>query len=765
MRRLALLLAGLWLAPTLAPAQPMGLNVDAVEVQGNRRSEIEAILSVAQTRAGAPLDKLKLRSDIKAIFRLGFYSDVRAQLSEREGRWVLTFVVEEKPSIREIRFEGNDELEEEELTDVVDLKAFGVLDRAKVNRNAEKIKALYVEKGYFLAEINWRFDPQADNTVDVVFLINEKQEIKVARITVVGNEAVSDETIKENIETREGGGMAVLSGGGTFSEEGFERDILRINQIYYDRGYIKARVGDPSVQLSADRSQIFITIPVEEAERFKNGTIDISGDFLRPKEELMDKVTMKEGAWFSSTDLRDTINNIGEIYKDEGYAYVNVVPNTMVDDDAKKVDLIIDIAQGEKVRFGRIRVVGNTRTRDKVIRRELRVYEGELYSSSGLRRSQRLVTRLGFFETVNITTHPSGDDRTMDVLVEVKEKPTGTFQVGAGFSSFESFVGQAQIAQNNLFGHGQSLSFMATLSKVRTIANVQFSDNYFLDTKVRFAINLFRFETSYQDFTRKSLGGDLTLGYPLGDDWSVAGTYTLEDVDVEQGGYNANTGGTTANLFGDGITSSLRLSLYYDTRNNRLFPSSGWFISGSVEEASEYFLSENLFTRYRSRARYYYDLGWNITLKLNSEWGLITSPERTGVPIYERFFVGGPLSVRGFRRNTLGPEIDVPDSVRPDAATAGFNIGGTEQLILNAELEFPVFQKVGIRGVVFADFGNAFQREDAWSDKFDQMRSAWGLGIRWFSPIGPLRFEWGFPLEPLPGEETSVFDFSIGNFF
>ncbi|MBU1431135.1 BamA/TamA family outer membrane protein, partial [Myxococcota bacterium] len=357
------------------------------------------------------------------------------------------------------------------------------------------------------------------------------------------------------------------------------------------------------------------------------------------------------------------------------------------------------------------------------------------------------------------------DDRTMDVLVEVKEKPTGTFQVGAGFSSFESFVGQAQIAQNNLFGHGQSLSFMATLSKVRTIANVQFSDNYFLDTKVRFAINLFRFETSYQDFTRKSLGGDLTLGYPLGDDWSVAGTYTLEDVDVEQGGYNANTGGTTANLFGDGITSSLRLSLYYDTRNNRLFPSSGWFISGSVEEASEYFLSENLFTRYRSRARYYYDLGWNITLKLNSEWGLITSPERTGVPIYERFFVGGPLSVRGFRRNTLGPEIDVPDSVRPDAATAGFNIGGTEQLILNAELEFPVFQKVGIRGVVFADFGNAFQREDAWSDKFDQMRSAWGLGIRWFSPIGPLRFEWGFPLEPLPGEETSVFDFSIGNFF
>jgi outer membrane protein insertion porin family len=353
----------------------------------------------------------------------------------------------------------------------------------------------------------------------------------------------------------------------------------------------------------------------------------------------------------------------------------------------------------------------------------------------------------------------------MDVLVEVKEKPTGTFQVGAGFSSLESFIAQAQIAQNNLFGRGQSLSLQAQISKIRTIANVRFADDYFLDSQFRFAIDLFRFETAFEDFTRSSYGGDVTLGYPLSDDWSVATTYTLEQVDVQAGGFGTTGAPSIANLFSDGRTSSMQLALYYDTRDNRLFPSSGWFVSGSVEEASQYFGSENLFTRYRARARYYYPLGWDIVLKTNAEWGLITSPEETGVPIFERFFVGGPLSVRGFRRNTLGPEIAVPASRFPDAPTVEQDIGGTEQLILNAEFEYPIFQKVGIRGVFFLDGGNAFDRRDPVGDKLGDLRYSWGFGIRWISPIGPLRFEWGFPFSPREGEESSVFDFSIGNFF
>ncbi len=764
------LVASTGLGPAKALAQPTapvsgGLAVDRVEVRGNRRSESEAILQLVATRAGTNLDRARLQSDVRAIFQMGFYTDVQVDLTEAEGKSVLTFIVTEKASIRSIKFEGNDELDEDDLKAVVDLKEFGILDLAKVTRNAEKLKDLYTEKGYFLAEVNYEVVELGDNEVDVLFRIVEKQEVKVARITIVGNKALTDTEIKENLETQEGGFLEFLTSAGSFKAEAFERDSMRVNQFYMDKGYITARVGQPKIELSPDKREMYLTIPVEEGERYKTGDLDISGDMLRPKDELMKLVRLEKGEWFSSTLLRETINGIGELYKDEGYAYVNPTPNTNVDPEAKTVSLILEIDKGKKVRFGRINIVGNARTRDKVIRRELRIYEGEWYSSTGIKRSKQLIQRLGYFETVEINTNRGATDDTMDVVVEVKEKPTGTFQVGAGFSSLESFIAQAQISQNNLFGRGQTLSLQATLSKLRTIASLQFADDYFMDTRVRFATDIYRIENNYEDFTRSSIGGSLTFGYPLTDDWSVAGTYTLEHVEVTRGGYGSRTVPTLANLDGQGITSSIRGSLIYDTRNNRLFPTEGFYGIASVEEAHELFLSENEFTRYTARLRYYIDLTLDMVLKLNTEVGQIVSPERTGVPIYERYFVGGPLTVRGFRRLSLGPKLTVFDAQRPDSGTFKYNVGGTQQLLMNAEFEFPIFQKVGIRGVFFTDGGNAFDREDPIGEKLESLRFSWGFGIRWFSPIGPLRFEWGFPFEANPDEESSVFEFSIGNFF
>jgi len=761
------LLGLLLLLPFAAGAQTPGVTVGAVKVEGNRRSEPDAILAAVATRVDTRFDRERVRSDIRAIFQLGFYRDVRVDLSEVEGTWVVTYIVEEKPSVHEVRTEGNEEIDDDELNDVLDVKAFGILDLAKVNRNADKIEDPYTEKGYFLAEVDWQIVDLPDNQVDVVFRITEKQEVKVARIVIVGNQALSDEYITDRLETRVGGFLGFMSGAGSFKQEAFDRDQLRLGQFYYDQGYIKARVGEPKVELSPDKAELYLTIPVEEGERFRTGPVDISGDFLKPKDELMSLVTMKEGEWFSSTRLRESLDAVGKVYKDEGYAYVELVPQTMVNEESKVVGITLDINQGKKVRFGRIRVVGNTRTRDKVIRRQMRIYEGEYYSSAGLERSERLITRLGFFETVELRTARGDTDDTMDVVVEVKEKATGTFQIGAGFSSIESFVAQAQIAQNNLFGRGQSLSLQATLSQLRTIAQIRFSDDYLMDTDVQFAANIYRYETSYESFTRSSLGSDITFGYPLSDDWSVSATYTLEDVQVEEGGFGRSSDTVRiANYFNNGLTSSLRLGLYWDTRNNRLFPSEGFYANVSVEQAAGYLGSENLFTRYRARYRYYYDLGLNMILKLNTEWGLITSPDRNGPPIFERFFVGGPLSVRGFFRYSLGPTIPVPDNASPTGAgTNDLNIGGTEQMVVNAEYEFPIFQKLQIRGVFFVDGGNAFDKRDEYIDKLEQFRFAWGFGVRWFSPIGPLRFEWGFPFQPREGEDSSVFDFSIGNFF
>ena len=757
-----------FLQPIIDPSHASSsATLDEVRVRGNRRSETDAILRLVKSREGTEFNRAQLRSDIKAIFGLGYYSDIEVEWSEVDGRNILTFVVTEKPSVRKVIYSGNSELEEDDLKGVVDIREFSVLDQAKINRNAEKIKDLYIEKGYFLAEVTWRIEEAPDNQADVIFEITEKVKVKISRIEIVGNEAISDEEIHKNIETREGsrvlGVFDNLTGAGTFKAEAFERDIMRIHQFYYDRGYIKAKVGDHKIELSPDRRELILTIPVDEGERFK--TVDISGDLLKPKEELMKMVRLKEGEWFSSTDLRNTIEAIGELYKDEGYAYVNIVPNTQVDDENKIVGLTFMIDKGEKVKFGQIKVIGNRTTRDKVIRRELRIYEGEQYSSSQLKRSKTRVTRLGYFETVEFNTSRGIDDGTMDVVIEVKEKPTGAFNAGAGFSSVEGLVGQASISKENLFGRGQSVSLQAQLSKLHAMANLRFADDYLLDTEVRFSTNLYRYQIINPYFTRNSLGGDLTLGYPLTDEWSVAGTYTLEHVSVEEGGYAGRSTMMISNLFSDGLTSSIRGTLYYDSRDNRLFPTSGMFASGSVEWADRLLGSDNEFIRYRLRDRYYHSLGHHMVLKFNADWGLITTSDPDGIPIYERFFVGGPLSVRGFERASLGPALWVPDSSRPDAGTSKYSIGGTEQLFFNAEFEFPIFQEVGVRGVFFADYGNAFERSDAFLDKIGSMRPSWGFGFRWFSPIGPLRFEFGFPFAPKEGEDDSVFEFSIGNFF
>ncbi len=581
-----------------ASAEAQALLIDEIQVTGNRRSEADAVLRVLQTQKGQPLDRRTVSEDIRRIFRLGFYRDIKVDFATVNGKQVLTFQVLEKPSIRSVKFEGYKELSEDDIKEVVDVKSYAALDQAQVARNAEKIQDLYTEKGYFLAEVSWKTVSLENNEVDVVFTILEKELVKVKEFTIVGNKVLSDSDIKQRLETREDSFLGFLSGAGTYDKTAFERDQLRISQFYWDEGYVQARVRKPRVELSPDRSEIVITVSVEEGQRFKTGKIDLSGDFIGPKDELLKKVSLETGDWFSSARLRETMTAVGDVYKDAGYAYANVVPNTRVDETTQTVDLTIDIQKGKKVRIERIRIVGNQKTRDKVIRRELRIYEGEYFSSSGLRRSERLVNRLGFFEPGGVvfrTSRGSRDD-LMEVVIEVKEKSTGTFQVGAGFSTLENFVAQAQISQNNLFGRGQSLSLQATISSIRSIANVRFADDYFLDSKVRFATNVYRFETNYENFARTSLGGDITLGYPLNDDWSVAGTYTLEEVGVDSGGYgNTEASDPLVDLYGRGVTSSLRGSVFYDTRNNRLFPSSVLYTGLSAQPAACWFISDNVF--------------------------------------------------------------------------------------------------------------------------------------------------------------------------
>jgi outer membrane protein insertion porin family len=579
--------------------------------------------------------------------------------------------------------------------------------------------------------------------------------------------------LKDVMLTKEGGFLSFVTGEGTYREEVFQRDLAVIQATYYDEGFINVRVDKPTVSLSADKRYIYVTIKVVEGERYDIGKIDFAGDLVVPKEDLAKLMSSTTGQHFSRTQLGQDIQSITDVYYDRGYAYANINPVTAINAETKTVDLTFDVQKGPQVTIERIDVIGNTKTRDKVIRRELRVYEGELYSGTGVRRSKERVTALGFFETVEVTQRPGTQPDTIIVQVEVKEKATGTFQVGLGFSNVENFIFTAQVSQNNFLGWGQSVSASAQISSLRSLVQLSFFDPYFLDTNFLLSADFFRVDAQYVDFTRRSTGGSVSLGYQLVEDLLVNVGYSQEHVSVEAApGFG---GVLLANRFLSGVTSSVRLSVTYDKRNNRLFPSKGFIHYGSVEYAPSFLgigSSPFLFTRYTAYSRLYFPLPLGAVFKTNATIGYIQQLDANRpLPVSEFFYLGGINSVRGYLLRSISPTLLAPRSGAPDAPIDQLNVGGNKQLILNLELEFPVFEKAGIRGVVFYDAGNAYaQNESFFQDSSGGKRPlglfhSVGFGFRWFSPVGPLRFEWGIPITPRPEDQPILFEFTIGNFF
>jgi outer membrane protein insertion porin family len=794
----ALLLAGL--LPALAGAVSLteveGKKVAFIHFRGNRKAEDDAIRANIATTTGEKLNLEQLREDLRAVWKMGYFDDVKVEATVTDDRVGLTFVFKEKPVIRKIYVAGNKELGLDKINEVLDLKKDTIVDPAKIKRNVEKVRDLYVEKGFYLAEVSSDIRQADENKVDVYLIVDEHAKVEVRQVRFTGNRALSDAKLKKAMATQEGGWLSFLTSSGTYREDAFERDLLLLTAFYYDHGYINVKLGKPEIELSPDKRYLYITIPVEEGSPYKIGKVDFQGELLKPKEEYFKLMSVKPGDMFNRSRLGEDIQRLNDSFKDAGYAYVNVQPLTNVDAKARTVDLVFDVQKGNLVYFGKIIVRGNTKTRDKVIRREMRVYEGELYSQTRLDRSKRLVQALGFFEKVELSTKAQeGNPDKIDVTIEVAERATGTFQIGAGFSSIENFIGQAQVAQNNLFGRGTTLQLQASISSLRQLFTLRYLDPYFLDTRLTFAFSAYNSFLFYPTFNRRSSGGDLTFGYLIGDFVRLFGTYKLEYVDVRQNQAGAVVGGfapiaqvgrgTIFNLFRSGWTSSLRLSINYDTRNDRLFPRKGMFHSLAVEFADPVIASQNVFLRVSGFLRFYQPIWKNIIFRTNLETGFVYSRSSQGVPIFERYFVGGINTIRGYNLFSLGPRLNLLQNSDPSSPLVPFIIGGNWQLILNMEVEFPIFQAVNIKGVIFFDAGNAYNTEigrycpspQSVADipevfnpctpypTFTNLRYSVGFGFRWVSPIGPLRFEWGIPLNRVQGENPIVFEFTIGNFF
>ncbi len=790
----------------LAADAPEDAKVEGFLVQGLRRVDEEVIKRALVSKRGEVFEVGKVTQDVRAVFATNLFRDVviKRRAGDANPRDVILVIeVIEKPSIKNVGFVGNDEISNDDIKGVIDVKAGQILNIDGLAKNVGKIRELYLNKGFYLSEVEFKFDDIGNNEVDVSFVIKENEKVEVRKITFLGNKAVSDDELKSQMMTKEGHLLSFLTGAGTYREEMFQADLYKLNSIYFDRGYLNARALKPQVTISSDRRHIYITVPIEEGEQFSIGEIkvigkvdlfDDNGLMLVNEKGVYNQITVKTGEIFNKTKLFGDLARVADVYRDHGFAYANVTPQTRINPQTRVVDLDLDIDPGEKVYYETIEISGNTKTRDKVIRRELRVYEGELFSGTMLEVSKQRVTALGYFETVDLETERGSEPNKMKVLIKIKEKATGTFQVGAGFSSVERFIATAQISQQNFLGRGQSVSLQAQLSFGpfgRQIFTLNFVEPYLFDTQLTFNFNGYVTEQRFSDFVRARRGGSVGFGYPINNSGTLRGfaTYTLEHVQVGNNTfYGAQFGRNLYNLNQTGLVSSLRLDLQYDIRDNRLFPTKGFFGLASVEFADQILGSSFNFIRLGGTARFYYPLGAGFVFRSNLQLGWIWSRSPQGVPISERYYLGGIYSIRGYAPLTVGPSLNVPTVANdPSSGNSPFVIGGNKQLQLNLEVEFPIFEKAGFRGVVFVDAGNAYDDAQNFfyigsknvpllylpgsSKGFLATQSlglVWsaGFGIRWFSPIGPLRFEWGIPITKIrPFDRDIVFEFTIGNFF
>jgi outer membrane protein insertion porin family len=788
-----------------------GRIIETIQFNGNRKVEDDAVKATLTSKVGDQLDASKLREDVRAIWKLGRFADVSIEAEvSATGAVIVTYLLVEKPSVRKIQIAGNDQLDLEDLNKALGEQDGGGLEldkpidigRIKIAR--AKLTETYIQKGYYLASVTFEIRPVNEAESDIIFTITERSKVQIRDVQFVGNSQVTDDELRSVVGTKRPGALSVMDDSGTFNQKAFERDLLIISAYYWDRGFANVKVGTPQVRMSRDKAYMYLSIPIDEGPVFTIGKIEFKGDLIGTAAEQLDRLRIRPGAKFGRTLIGQDREALASYYMDQGYAYANISPLTKVDIDKREIALTFEISRGRKAYFERINIRGNSKTRDKVIRREMKIAEGELFNNTNLDVSKRRIAALGFFkcpedkEPVTVSTKRGSSDEFVEVNVEVCETSTGTFQIGAGFSSVENFIAQAQVSQNNLFGRGQTLALQAQLSSLRQLFLLRFVEPYFLDTDWTFAFDLYNQSRGFGNFARNSSGGSLTWGYPLSYEARAFLTYKLETVKITTGSSGfvslgatraPITGQSVANLFRGGVTSSLRGSLQYDTRNNRLEATQGWFLNGFAEYAGVGTISENRFVRVGGFARYYRPLWGPFVLKQNLELGLTTSRDPLGVPISERYLIGGIFDVRGYAPRSLGPRISTSPPGDVGQGLGSLPLGGNLQIISNTEIVFPLFKRIGISGVVFFDMGNAYNLESRYcsglqrkssivSIKFDPcfrpaesltvgLRKSLGFGFRWNSPIGPLRFEWGIPLDRQAqiSEDPLVFEFTIGNFF
>lgn len=725
--------------------------VAGIEIAGNKRIETDAIERAIRIKAGDPVRAGDIAKDLKNIYKIGYFDDIRVESKDTADGKLIVFHVTEKPTIRRISFTGNQVFDTDKLRENLNIKTGSILNVFVLKSNIEQLESLYKDKNYHNVKISHTLTYQDNNQADVQFSIEEGDKIKITQITFQGNHTFTDKELLKIIKTSEEGFWSWLTSSGELNREDLNQDAGRIMGKYQTSGFIYARVADPEVEF-LDQS-IHVTFRIEEGERFKVGRIEVDGDLIVSRSILMPGLKIAKEPFFNREQVRQDILLLTDIYEDAGFAYVSITPVTHEHPDTRLVDITYSIDKGEQVYFEDIEIVGNTVTRDKIIRRELRIYEQQLYSGSRLKRSVRNLNRLDYFEDVKVDTPKGSAEDLMRVKIQVKEKPTGTFSFGAGYSTEDKLFFAGSISQRNLFGKGQILRIGGQVGASSDLYNISLTEPWLFDIPLSGTMGLYRQKRDYDTYERTSRGGTASISYPIWDYTRASVAYRYEVTDIDDVEYDASD--NIKNLTGNTTTSSITLGLTYDSRDKTFNTT-----SGQNHRIAYTYAGVGGNVKYNKLIG---ELGWYIPVYkdlvsfIHGETGFIRQHGGSeALPDYEKFYLGGMNSIRGF---------DFQDIHIPTINSDGYRSeeGGLSYVQFNFELTYPLAKDLGIVGVIFYDTGNVYEDETA---DLGSLRQSAGYGVRWYSPVGPIRIEAGHILDPKDDESSSPkWEFSMGTAF
>lgn len=717
------------------------VEIREIEITGNKNIETKKILKALGIKKGDEYSEEKVSEGLQNIYELGFFEDITIEVFEVEEGVNVTYVVTEKPLIKRIEFKGNKEFSDSKLKKEIESEEKEPFANRKMQEDTEKIATLYKEKGYADIKVEpYTTEDEKNGMVTMTFFITEGKQIKIGKVNLIGVEAFNTKKIKKKMETKKE----------KFFKQGLLDEDLRTIEAYYkDRGFLKVHLGTPMVVRDEEEAKIFVTLFVYEGFKYTVGDIQFRDNYVVTTEDLEKDLEVKHGEIFSQAKLEESLFNIQERYAEKGYILMRSNPEYSTDDEKKVVNLLITINEQGIVYLDRIYLGGNVITKDYVIKREFLVKEGDPFNVKKIRRTQEKLYNLGFFSDIAIEIGETGDPYRANLICEVTEQRTGLLSMGAGYSSQDGLLGTLQLTQSNFLGRGQRIDLMLEFGKKKTNYQLSFTEPWFLGRHVLFGISAYDTDRDRDYYREERAGGNIRIGPHLTDILSLRFTYTYERVKV----YDALADWAEE---GKKDSSSFTTYLIRDSRDNIFDASRGSLNSISLQVSGGILGGDTDFVKTFTSNSWFFPTFWRFVLAIQLRYGIASSfPHSTGVPIYERFYVGGADSVRGY---------DYRGEIGPDE-------GGVTMFVSNVEYKFPIVKeklRTILQGAIFIDMGGSWRKGDVnftIGSRENQLKMGIGAGIRFQTPFFPVRLDWGYGLNHKPGEDKSQWYFTMGQSF